>query len=121
HARRRSRPGAGAGGPGLHGGHPALHHRAVLPHTARGPPARVEHRATPLQVLGHIAGAPDVLSYPEDVYRYMRAVAEASDRVKVFSIGETEEGREMILVVVADERTIAELDRYKDMLARLSD
>ncbi|MFO7260765.1 MAG: M14 family zinc carboxypeptidase [bacterium] len=76
---------------------------------------------TPLQVLGHIAGAPDVLSYPEDVYRYMRAVAEASDRVKVFSIGETEEGREMILVVVADERTIAELDRYKDMLARLSD
>lgn len=76
---------------------------------------------TPLQVLGHIVGAADVLSYPEEIYRYMRAVDEASDRVKVFSIGETEEGREMILVVVADERTIAELDRYKDMLARLSD
>ena len=48
---------------------------------------------TPLQVLGHIAGAADVLSYPEEIYRYMRAVDEASDRVKVFSIGETEEGR----------------------------
>ncbi|HEX7089395.1 MAG TPA: M14 family zinc carboxypeptidase [Longimicrobiales bacterium] len=76
---------------------------------------------TPLQVLGHIAGAADVLSYPEEIYRYMRAVDEASDRVKVFSIGETEEGREMILVVVADEQTLAELDRYKDMLARLAD
>ena len=35
---------------------------------------------TPLDVLGHIAGAPDVLSYPAEVYRYMRALAEASPR-----------------------------------------
>ncbi len=76
---------------------------------------------TPRAFLGHIAGAPDVLSYPEEIYRYMRAVAAASDRVKVLSIGETEEGREMILVVVADEKTIADLDRYKALLARLAD
>lgn len=49
---------------------------------------------TPLDVLGHIVGAPDILSYPAEVYRYMRAVADASPRVKVFSMGETEEGRE---------------------------
>lgn len=76
---------------------------------------------TPRAYLGHIVGAPDVLSYPEEIYGYMRAVAKATNRVKVFSIGETEEGREMILVVVADEKTIADLDRYKGMLARLAD
>ncbi|HEX7050147.1 MAG TPA: M14 family zinc carboxypeptidase [Longimicrobiales bacterium] len=76
---------------------------------------------TPRDVLGHIVGAADVLSYPEEIYDYMRAVDAASDRVKVFSIGRTEEGREMILVVVADEQTIADLDRYKEMLARLAD
>ncbi|HEX9691111.1 MAG TPA: M14 family zinc carboxypeptidase [Gemmatimonadales bacterium] len=76
---------------------------------------------TPLDVLGHISGAADILSYPEEVYRYMRAVAEASPRVEVLSIGQTEEGREMILVIVADEATMADLDRYKDILARLAD
>jgi hypothetical protein len=76
---------------------------------------------TPLDVLGHIAGAADVLSYPAEIYRYMRAVADASPRVEVFSIGETEEGREMILVVISDEETIARLDDHKSMLARLGD
>ncbi len=76
---------------------------------------------TPLDVLGHIAGAPDVLSYPAEVYRYMRALAEASPRVEVFTMGQTEEGREMILVVVSNENTIARLDDYKDMLRRLGD
>ncbi|GMR11983.1 MAG: hypothetical protein BMS9Abin29_0169 [Gemmatimonadota bacterium] len=76
---------------------------------------------TPADILGHIAGAADVLSYPDEIYTYMRAVADASPRVKVFSIGETEEGREMILVVVSDEETIAELDGHKTTMARLSD
>ncbi len=76
---------------------------------------------TPADILGHIAGAADVLSYPEEIYTYMRAVADASQRVKVFSIGETEEGREMILVVVSDEETIANLDDHKAVMARLSD
>ncbi len=76
---------------------------------------------TPLELLGHIAGAPDVLSYPHEIYRYMRAVAEASPRVEVFSIGETEEGREMVLVVVSDEETIARLSEHKEVLARLAD
>ncbi|MGH7500792.1 MAG: M14 family zinc carboxypeptidase [Longimicrobiales bacterium] len=76
---------------------------------------------TPLTILGHIAGAPDVLSYPEEIYRYMRAVDAASDRVTVFNIGYTEEGREMILVVVANEETISRLDDYKAMSAQLAD
>ncbi|MBN2265221.1 MAG: hypothetical protein JW775_05330, partial [Candidatus Aminicenantes bacterium] len=76
---------------------------------------------TPLEVLGRIAGAKDVLSYSADVYKYMRALAAATPRVKVFDIGKTEEGRDWILVAVADEKTIADLDRYKAIAARLAD
>ena len=49
----------------------------------------------------------------------MRALAAASPRVEVFSIGETEESREMIIVAISDEETIARLDDYKAMLQRL--
>ena len=76
---------------------------------------------TPLQFLGYIAGAENHLTYAEDVYRYMRAVEAATPRVKVFSIGKTEEGREMILVAVSSDRNIANLEHYKDITARLAD
>ena len=76
---------------------------------------------TPLDHLGHIAGAPDVLSYPEEVYSYMRALAAASPRVEVFTIGESEEGREMILVVVGSEESIAGLEANKAALRALAD
>jgi hypothetical protein len=55
---------------------------------------------TPKAVLGDVAGAPGKLPYAEDVYRYMRMLERASPRVKVYSIGTTEEGREMIAVAV---------------------
>jgi Zinc carboxypeptidase len=76
---------------------------------------------TPEKVIGYIAGAPDHLTYAEDVHRYMRALAAASPRLKVFSLGKSEEGREMILVAIADEDTIRKLDTYKDITRQLSD
>ncbi|HSJ09761.1 MAG TPA: M14 family zinc carboxypeptidase [Longimicrobiales bacterium] len=76
---------------------------------------------SPLKHFGVIAGAPDILHYPEEINAYMRAVAAASDRVRVISMGTSEEGREMILVVVSDAQTIASLDSYKDMLGQLAD
>ena len=56
---------------------------------------------TPEAVLGDVAGAPGILPYAEDVYKYMRLLEKASPRVKVFSIGKTEEGREMIAVAIS--------------------
>ena len=76
---------------------------------------------TPLDVLGHIAGAADVLSYSHEIFRYMRALADASPRVEVFTMGITEEGREMILVVISDEEHIKNLDKYKEINAKLGD
>src|SRR3954453_6599424 len=66
---------------------------------------------TPKVVLGDIAGAPGKLPYAEEVYDYMRRLEKASPRVKVFSIGKTEEGREMIAVAIAAGRVIAKLPR----------
>jgi len=76
---------------------------------------------TPKAVLGDIAGAPGILPYSQDVYRYMRMLEKASPRVKVFSIGKTEEGREMIAVAVASERLISSLEENRARLAKLAD
>ena len=48
---------------------------------------------TPKALLGDVAGAPGNLPYAEEVYQYMRMLEKASPRVKVYSIGKTEEGR----------------------------
>ena len=50
---------------------------------------------TPKVVLGDIAGARNNLPYSKEVYAYMRLLEKSSPRVKVFSIGTTEEGREI--------------------------
>jgi len=76
---------------------------------------------TPEAVLGDVSGAPGVLPYAEDVYKYMRLLEKATPRVKVFSIGTTEEGREMIAVAVSSEENLKHLDENRARLARLAD
>ena len=76
---------------------------------------------TPKAILGDIAGAPGKLPYSKEVYDYMRLLAKSTPRVKVFSIGTTEEGREMIAVAVASEALMAKLDANKADLAKLAD
>src|SRR5437868_3587378 len=76
---------------------------------------------TPQAVLGDVAGAPGILPYAEDVYRYMRLLEKASPRVKVFSIGKTEEGREMIAVAVSSEDNLKNLEENRARLAKLAD
>src|SRR6266403_1757748 len=76
---------------------------------------------TPKSVLGDVAGAPGKLPYAEDVYRYMRLLEKASPRVKVFSIGTSEEGREMIAVAIASESLLARLDENRARLEKLAD
>src|SRR5437773_3611060 len=68
---------------------------------------------TPKAVLGDIAGAPGKLPYAEEVYQYMRMLEKASPRVKVYSIGKTEEGREMIAVAIASEANMAKLEENR--------
>ena len=76
---------------------------------------------TPMAVLGDIAGNPHSLPHSKEVYEYMRLLAKSTPRVKVFSIGTTEEGREMIAVAVASDQLMARLDANKANLAKLAD
>jgi zinc carboxypeptidase len=76
---------------------------------------------TPRETLGYISGAPDHLPYSADVYRYFRDLAKASPRVRVYSIGKSEEGREMIAVAIADEKLLADRDANDARLAELAD
>jgi hypothetical protein len=76
---------------------------------------------TPKSVLGDVAGAPGKLPYAEDVYRYMRMLERASPRVKVYSIGTTEEGREMIAVAIASEQLMSKLEENRARLMKLAD
>src|ERR1035438_3907951 len=76
---------------------------------------------TPAKVLGDVSGAPGMLPYGEDVYKYFRLLAASSPRVKVYTIGHTEEGREMIAVAIADADLLKNADANKQRLAQLGD
>ena len=76
---------------------------------------------TPAKVLGDVSGAPDMLPYAEDVYKYFRMLEAASPRVKVYSIGHTEEGREMIAAAIGDPELLSGAPANKARLAQLAD
>ena len=76
---------------------------------------------TPEAVLGDVSGAPGILPYAEDVYKYMRMLEKASPRVKVFSIGTTEEGREMIAVALSSESNLKKMEENRALLGKLAD
>ncbi len=76
---------------------------------------------SPEKFFGRIMGAPGELTGTEKAYSYARALAAASTRVRVFTIGKSEEGRDIILLAVADEAGIRDLDRLKAATAALAD
>ena len=76
---------------------------------------------TPKAVLGDVAGAPGKLPYSAQVHEYMRLLEKASPRAKVYSIGTSEEGREMIAVAIGDEQVMAKYEQNRARLAQLAD
>ena len=76
---------------------------------------------SPSAVLGDVAGAPGILPYAADVHRYFRMLAAASPRVRVISIGTSEEGRERIAVAVSSEKNLEGQKENDARLAQLAD
>jgi Zinc carboxypeptidase len=77
---------------------------------------------SPEKILGYPIGTPEKLTYTKDQHRYYRELEKASPRVKTFVAPEkSEQGREQLLVVVGDEASIAKLNRYKEITAKLAD
>jgi len=76
---------------------------------------------SPSAVLGDVAGAPGILPYTAEVNRYFRMLAAASPRVRVVSIGTSEEGRERIAVAVSSEANLEHQEENTARLAQLAD
>lgn len=76
---------------------------------------------TPLAFLGRVAGTPGELTYAGDIARYYHALAAASPRARIFTIGTSEEGRDIVMLAIGDEETIASLDTHRAQLASLTD
>ena len=55
---------------------------------------------SPLKFFGRIPGTPGELTYAKDIQRYYEALAKASPRFKYWTIGKSEEGRDMVLLAV---------------------
>ncbi len=76
---------------------------------------------SPDKFLGHIVGAPDVLSYSKQTADYLRLLERSSDRIRVVSMGKSEEGREMVVAVISDSRNLRHLDEYRQINGTLGD
>ena len=76
---------------------------------------------SPADYLGRIVGTPGELSSTSQIYGYLRELDRASPRVTVSVVGETEEGRDILLVAIADEEGLARIDEYKEATAALAD
>jgi hypothetical protein len=76
---------------------------------------------SPRAFLHRIPGAPGELVDSAQAYAYCRALAASSPRVRLFTIGRSEEGRDIVLLAIADEQGIRDLERLKAATAALAD
>jgi hypothetical protein len=76
---------------------------------------------SPKDVLGHHIGEPKKLTYYSDILKYYRALAAASSRVKVTTIGRSNEGRDLVVVYVGSDESLKNLDQYRKYLGQLAD
>jgi Zinc carboxypeptidase len=85
-----------------------------LPKSSGGVPS-------PKDILGYHVGAPKKLTYYADILKYYQALAAKSARVRIMNVGKTDEGRECVVVVVASEDSIKNLETYRGYLGQLAD
>ena len=104
----------------------ARNYREWLPNPRLGSPL-VDHLPvvagipTPREVLGYDIGAPKKLTYYADQLRYYRALAAATPRVHVETIGRSDENRELVVVWVSSDENMKTLAKNRQNLAKLAD
>ena len=76
---------------------------------------------SPREVLGFDVGQDRVLASYGEAARYLRVLAERSDRVRLLPIGTTVEGRTMLVAVVSSAENLARLDELRAGWARVAD
>lgn len=75
---------------------------------------------TPSSVLGHVPGDDFYLANYEDAVKYFHALAAASDRMKMFTVGKSTEGKDIEVGVISSPQNLARLDEYKKTARRLA-
>jgi hypothetical protein len=76
---------------------------------------------SPKDVIGYHVGAPAKLTYYADALKYYRALAAATPRVKVETIGRSDEDRELVVVWVSSDENMKTLQQNRDNLAKIAD
>ena len=76
---------------------------------------------SPKEILGYHVGAPKKLTYYADQLKYYRALAAATPRVKVETIGKSDEGRELVVVWVSSDANMKKLAQNRINLGKIAD
>jgi hypothetical protein len=76
---------------------------------------------TPESHFGHQMGADRKLLDWSKVVSYFDALEKTSDRIRVDELGKSTEGRPFIAATIAASETLRNLDRYREIQARLAD
>ncbi|MEM6731824.1 MAG: M14 family zinc carboxypeptidase, partial [Myxococcota bacterium] len=74
---------------------------------------------TPKAFLGYEVGTRP--ASPATVVAYMSALAEASPRVRMVKMGETHEGRDLVLLLIGSEAHLASAEQLSETFRRVSD
>ncbi len=75
---------------------------------------------TPVSVLGHSPGDDYYLANYEEEIHYFHELASHSDRVKMFTVGKSTEGRDIEIAVISSPQNLARLDEYKSIARKLA-
>ena len=75
---------------------------------------------TPASVLGHTPGEDYYLANYEEEIHDFHVMADHTDRMKMFTVGKTTEGRDIEVAVISSPANLAKLDDYKSAARRLA-
>src|SRR5437763_5219310 len=76
---------------------------------------------TPSKFLGFEVGADRKLADYRQIVSYFRAVAAASPRVKIESLGKSTLGEDFVMAVVSSEGNMRNLERIREIATKLAD
>ncbi len=75
---------------------------------------------SPSAFLGHTPGDDFYLANYEEAVKYFHAMAAGSDRMKMFTVGKTTEGRDIEVGVISSPQNLARLDEFKKNARQLA-
>jgi hypothetical protein len=84
------------------------------------PAVQVQTITTPKEMFGFDIGDDYCLASYQQLQAYWEKLQRESDRIKVVSIGNTEEGRPQLAAIVTSPRNHRRLDRYRQIARRLA-